>query len=208
MRSAVRKSAAARSRRVAAKKAVTGKRKAAGKRAATPRKRKAAGRKMAATRKAAARAVVPSSRTGMLIRRPVGEVFNAFVDPDITSKFWFTKSNGPLEPGRHVQWDWEMYQHSIPVWVKAVEPNARIVIEWAGYKTPTTVEWTFKTLEDRSTFVSITESGFTGTGDELTKHVANSTEGFSLVLAGLKAFLEHNIRLNLVADRFPKGIEE
>jgi hypothetical protein len=28
-----------------------------------------------------------------------------------------------------------------------------------------------------------------------------------MVLAGLKAFLEHNIRLNLVADRFPKGIE-
>jgi len=26
--------------------------------------------------------------------------------------------------------------------------------------------------------------------------------------AGAKAFLEHNIRLNLVADRFPKGIEK
>jgi hypothetical protein len=28
-----------------------------------------------------------------------------------------------------------------------------------------------------------------------------------LVLAGLKALLEHNIRLNLVRDRYPKGIE-
>jgi hypothetical protein len=28
------------------------------------------------------------------------------------------------------------------------------------------------------------------------------------MLAGLKAFLEHGIGLNLVADRFPKGIEE
>jgi hypothetical protein len=28
------------------------------------------------------------------------------------------------------------------------------------------------------------------------------------VLAGLKALLEHGIQLNLVADRFPKGIEE
>jgi hypothetical protein len=28
------------------------------------------------------------------------------------------------------------------------------------------------------------------------------------VLAGLKALLEHNVRLNLVADRFPKGIAE
>ena len=25
------------------------------------------------------------------------------------------------------------------------------------------------------------------------------------VLAGLKALLEHNVRLNLVADRYPKG---
>ena len=36
----------------------------------------------------------------------------------------------------------------------------------------------------------------------------NYSGGFTLVLAGLKAFLEHNVRLNLVADRYPKGIEE
>ena len=32
------------------------------------------------------------------------------------------------------------------------------------------------------------------------------TEGFALVLAGLKALLEHNIRLNLVRDRHPDGL--
>jgi hypothetical protein len=37
--------------------------------------------------------------------------------------------------------------------------------------------------------------------------MTDSTSGFPLVLAGLKAFLEHNVRLNLVADRFSKGIE-
>jgi uncharacterized protein YndB with AHSA1/START domain len=200
------KSSVKTTRKAAGKKAaVIRKRRVVARKAATTRKQKAAARKAAATRKTGA---VPASNTGMLIRRPVAEVFDAFINPDITSKFSFTKSNGPLEPGGHVQWDWEMYKHSIPVTVKAVEPNARIVIEWPGYKTPTTVEWTFKTLDDGLTFVSITESGFSGTGGELTKHVANSTEGFSLVLAGLKAFLEHNIRLNLVADRFPKGIEE
>jgi hypothetical protein len=40
------------------------------------------------------------------------------------------------------------------------------------------------------------------------KQVTDSTQGFSLVLAGLKALLEHDVRLNLVADRYPKGIEE
>jgi uncharacterized protein YndB with AHSA1/START domain len=61
------------------------------------------------------------AQTGMLIRRPVTEVFQAFVDPEITSKFWFTKGSG-------------------------------------------------------------------------------RTQGFTFVLSGLKALLEHNVVLNLVAD--------
>jgi uncharacterized protein YndB with AHSA1/START domain len=150
---------------------------------------------------------VPISKTGMLIRKPVAEVFEAFINPDITTQFWFTKSSGRLQAGQQVQWDWEMYGVSIPVTAKMIEPHQRIVIEWPGYSGHTTVEWLFMPQADGSTFVSITEAGFTGSGDELVQQVADSTGGFSWVLAGLKALLEHNIRLNLVADRFPKGIE-
>jgi uncharacterized protein YndB with AHSA1/START domain len=90
---------------------------------------------------------------------------------------------------------------------ETVEPNKRIVLEWPGYRAPTTVEWLFAPQPDGTTFVSITEAGFTGDGDELVKQVTDSTQGFSLVLAGLKALLEHDVSLNLVADRYPKGIE-
>jgi uncharacterized protein YndB with AHSA1/START domain len=201
------KSAVKTKRKAAAKKAaVTPKRRAAGRKAAKTRKGRAAGRKAAATRKGLSTA--PMSKTGMLIRRPVSEVFDAFVDPDITTKFWFTKSTGALEVGKQVHWEWDMYGFAIPVTAKTIELNKRIVIEWPGYKNLTTVEWTFKPMDDGTTFVRITEVGFAGTGDELTKRVGNSTEGFSLVLAGLKALLEHNVRLNLVGDRFPKGMEE
>lgn len=148
---------------------------------------------------------VPVSKTGMLIRKPVAEVFEALVDPDITTKFWFTKSSGRLEDGKQVQWEWGMYDISILVTARAIEPNRRILIAWPRYGSLTTVEWTFAPQEDGTTFVQITESGFTGDGDELVKQVTSSTEGFTLVLAGLKALLEHNIRLNLVADRFPRG---
>lgn len=151
---------------------------------------------------------VPVTDTGMLIRKPVADVFEAFVDPDITTKFWFTRSSGGLEVGKRVQWDWEMYGISIPVTPKAIEPDKRIVIEWPGYGGLTTVEWTFAPHEDGTTFVRITETGFTGDGDALVKQVTSSTQGFTLVLAGLKALLEHDVRLNLVADRYPKGIEE
>jgi len=148
---------------------------------------------------------LPVMSTGMLIRRPARDVFEAFIDPAITTQFWFTKSTGRLEVGKPVRWSWEMYDVSADVTVKAIDPNERIVIEWPGDKAPTTVEWAFAAQPDGTTFVSITESGFTGSGDELVKQVADSTQGFALVLAGLKALLEHGVRLNLVADRYPKG---
>jgi uncharacterized protein YndB with AHSA1/START domain len=147
----------------------------------------------------------PIAKTGMLIRKPITEVFEAFVNPDITTKFWFTKSSGRLEPGKQIKWEWEMYNVSIPVTTKAIEPNKRLLIEWPGHGGPTTVEWTFEDRNDGTTFVEITESGFTGTGDEIVAKVADSSQGFSLVLAGVKALLEHNVRLNLVPDRYPKG---
>jgi len=107
-----------------------------------------------------------------------------------------------------VQWDWDMYAISVPVTAKVVESNRRIVIEWPGYRNPTTVEWIFLPQDDGTTFVRITEAGFSGDGDELVKRVTGSTQGFTLVLAGCKALLEHNVRLNLVADRYPRGIEQ
>ena len=148
---------------------------------------------------------VPVAHTGMLIRRPAGDVFEALVNPSITSKFWFTNGSGRLETGKRVRWDWKMYDASADVLAKAIEPNNRIEIQWPRQSGPTTVEWRFEALRDDATFVDVTESGFQGSADDLVEYVADSTQGFSLVLAGMKAFLEHGVQLNLTADRFPKG---
>jgi uncharacterized protein YndB with AHSA1/START domain len=148
----------------------------------------------------------PVMKTGMLIRRSVADVFEAFVNPDITTKFWFTKSSGRLETGKTVQWEWAMYGVSIPVTVKAVDANKRILIEWPGQNGQTTVEWLFTAREDGTTFVDITNSGFTGDGDQVVAEATDSMQGFTLVLAGLKALLEHEVQLNLVPDRYPDGI--
>jgi len=145
------------------------------------------------------------AKTEMLIRRPVAEVFEAFIDPAMTTKFWFTKSTGRLETGQKIRWDWEMYNSSTDVNVKAIEPNKRILVEWIAYGEPTSIEWIFTSRPDNTTFVSITNSGFKGTEEEIAQQAISSTEGFTFVLAGLKAFLEHNINLNLIADRFPSG---
>ena len=140
----------------------------------------------------------PIVRAQMLIRTPVAAVFEAFIDPAITSRFWFTRGSERLEQGKNVTWHWDMYGATAQVAVKVVEPNRRILIEW-----PTPVEWLFTPRKDDTTFVTITASGFGGTEDEKVARAIDSMGGFSLLLAGCKAHLEHGIMLNLVGDHNP-----
>lgn len=149
----------------------------------------------------------PRARAEMLIRRPASQVFEAFVDPEITSKFWFTGGSGRLEPGKTVTWEWAMYGFSTAVNVKALEEDRRILVEWPGEEDNLTqVEWVFTDRGDGTTFVSITHSGFSGEDAQRAEQAVGSTEGFAFVLAGLKAYLERGVQLNLVADRFPDGL--
>jgi len=150
----------------------------------------------------------PVAKVEMLIRKPVAEVFEAFIDPEITTKFWFTKSSGKIKAGKQVTWYWEMYNISVPVNVREVEKNRRILIDWGNYDSASTVEWIFTPYGNDATYVSITNSGFKGDGDKLVSDVLDSKGGFTWVLAGAKAWLEHNIHLNLIADAYPKGLRE
>lgn len=151
--------------------------------------------------------MAPVAKTGMLIRKPPVDVFEAFVDPAVTTKFWFTDGSERLEAGKTIRWDWKMYGVFADVVVKAIDPNRRILVAWGGPdEIPTDVEWTFTPHSD-GTFVEIVNSGFEGDGESVVQQALDSMGGFSLVLAGAKALLEHNIQLSLVPDRFPAGLE-
>lgn len=145
----------------------------------------------------------PVVKTQMLIRRPAAEVYEAFVDPAITTKFWFTKSSGRLEPSGTAKWEWEMYGVSTQVRVMALEPGRRIAIEWDDPPCP--VEWNFTARPDNTTLVTITNCGFAGTDDQQVTAAIDSMGGFCFLLAALKAYLEHGIQLNLVADHHPNA---
>ena len=145
------------------------------------------------------------AEAGMLIRKPVAEVFEAFVNPEITTNFWFTKSSGKLEEGEEIIWTWEMYNLDVPVRVSEIIPNEKIEIEWGNYDDMTRVVFNFKEISESETFVNVVNDLFKGNTDELKKQIRDSTGGFNLVMAGCKAWLEHGINLNLIKDRFPMG---
>jgi uncharacterized protein YndB with AHSA1/START domain len=148
----------------------------------------------------------PVVETGMLMRKPVDEVFEAFVNPGITTKFWFTDSTGPLEPGAEVRWTWSFYGVSTPVRVHEFDKNARLVIEWGERPASTTFTVTFTPKGDDATYVEIKESGFGGeTGDDVVAWALGSMGGFTQALAAFKAYLDHGIVVRIVADRFPDG---
>ena len=142
----------------------------------------------------------------MLIRKPASEVFNAFINPVETTNFWFTKSSGRLELGKTVTWEWEMYSIKTIIRVKEIIPDEKIVMDWG--EPATTVEYVFTSLTADTTYVVIKNYGFEQSGDELIAVIRDSTGGFTTVLDGLKAYLEHNIKLNLVGDKFPKEVSD
>ena len=147
---------------------------------------------------------MPSVETQMLIRKPVSQVFQAFIDPKITTNFWFTKSSGRLEVGKKVKWEWEMYGVSSNVLTKEIIPNKFISTEWGNPST--TVDYEFIDLKNKTTYVVIKNYGFKETGNDLIQVIKDGTGGFTTVLDGLKAYLEHNIKLNLIADKYPKEV--
>ncbi|OTG91657.1 SRPBCC domain-containing protein [Acinetobacter sp. ANC 3813] len=139
--------------------------------------------------------------TQMLIRKSVNIVFNAFVDPLITSQFWFSHSTGYLEKGKSVQWSWQKYNAKADVQVLDIQENALIRIEWGEPKSK--VDFIFEKISAMETYLRIKNYDIPLEGQALMDFVIDSTGGFTTVLDAAKIHLEHGIQSNLIWDKFP-----
>lgn len=147
----------------------------------------------------------PEAKTQLMVRKPAADVFEALVNPEITSKFWFTKSSGRMEAGKTLQWQWEMYGVGAEAKVKEIEKDKRIVFIWGDAGQPgTLVEINLATVGRNYTFITISESGFAN-DETLIPTLVDRTGGWTFLVATLKAYLEHNIILNTVLDHAPEA---
>lgn len=133
------------------------------------------------------------------ISRPVAEVYEAVSDPDRLSKYFTTGgARGRLEPGAEVSWDFADFPGRFPVTVVEAEAPRRIVIEWDGNETVddrTRVVFEFAPIDNGTrTLVTITESSWRAT-DAGAKSAFGNCEGWTGMLAALKAWVEHGINL-------------
>ena len=144
------------------------------------------------------------AQAAMLIRCPIDEVFNAFIDPSVTSKFWFSDGSAILrEAGQRATWRWSWYGVESPVEVLEIDTPQLLCVRWGEGDDAGIVTWRFSSRGDGAAFVEIEHVGFSGDANAVLAQVRDSTEGFALVLAGAKAWLEHGVRLDLVPDRHP-----
>lgn len=136
------------------------------------------------------------ARAEMLIRRPVADVFDAFVRTDMITQFWLESASGPLGPGARVEWRFMVPGAVETVTVTAFENQRRIAFDWSD---SVSVNMQFEELSDRATRVSVDVAGFKG--DQACADMVNATEGFSIVLCDLKILLEVGRSGNLVRDK-------
>jgi uncharacterized protein YndB with AHSA1/START domain len=135
------------------------------------------------------------------VSRPCAEVYEAVADPDQLSRYFTTGgARGRLEPGTDVTWDFHDFPGAFPVRVVEADPPRRIVIEWDGRETSgdrgtTTTTFEFEPLDaDTRTLVTITESSWRPTPDGA-RNAFGNCEGWTGMLAALKAWVEHGINL-------------
>jgi uncharacterized protein YndB with AHSA1/START domain len=132
----------------------------------------------------------------MLIRRPPGEVFAAFVNPTMLRKFWLQDASGPLAPGARVKWSFMVPGVEDTVVVRRFEAPRHLAFDWSD---GVHVEMKFEEWEPEATRVNVAVSGLAGEG--LLQQAADVIEGFSIVLCDLKTLLESGTSGNLVRDK-------
>lgn len=144
-----------------------------------------------------------SARARIRIRSAPSDVFAAFANAANMSKFWFARSDDGLQQGKASTWSLGSGANafSFDVNVKEVRKPEKIRIEWEGPDgNLTQVVWLFEGTDDGETILTIEESGFSGSADDIVKRVADSTGGFNQVIVAAKALIEHGVAVNVVTD--------
>ena len=136
------------------------------------------------------------AKASLLIRRPPRAVFDAFASADTITRFWLTRTSGPLAPGAVVHWEFMVPGAKETVTVTGFDAGYRIAFTWSS---GLTVELSFEPHHGDGTHVTVSVGGFEE--KNLPDQVADVVEGFSIVLCDLKTLLELGESAHLVRDK-------
>ncbi len=136
------------------------------------------------------------------IEKPVHEVFAAIVSGDSLCRYFTSATSGDLVEGKTVKWRWEHYHAELPVTVTRIVSNqcieltldSRLWEKTSAEAYPVTVRFDFEALDDGSTMLAISESGWKTDADGL-KGSHDNCSGWTHMAMCLKGWIEHGIDL-------------
>lgn len=145
---------------------------------------------------------IVSATAQILIHRPPDVVFETFADPSKLTQFWFPSVSGRLDVVGSQRWALgaEKDAFSFEVIVDEVRESASVQLRWGGAGALTTVNMTFVEAGIGHTHLRIEETGFGGDERTQVQAALESTKGFNQLVVAAKAFVEHGVVLNIVAD--------
>ncbi len=144
-----------------------------------------------------------NAKASIEILKPLEEVFEAIVNPDIMSNYFLQSSTGRLEEGVTVEWKFPEFDDIFPVTGKVIKAYDYISFDWSGGIEGMIVEIFLESYQDVFTVVRIKES-FMKMDEEGIKQAIGQTEGWANFLACLKANVEYGINLRKGAFDFMK----
>ncbi|KON67834.1 hypothetical protein AKG34_02675 [Peribacillus butanolivorans] len=139
--------------------------------------------------------------TKFKILKPVNEVYEAIVDPEKMSNYWFSSGTGRVEQGKTITWRYDEYNGEVVINVLEVEEDKKIVFSWGGYGQETVVTITLKELDNTRTIIEVNELGFKEDDPEIINKMIGQKEGWVYMLTCLKGYLENginNLRASLI----------
>ncbi|WP_102348749.1 SRPBCC family protein [Bacillus sp. Marseille-P3661] len=132
--------------------------------------------------------------TKFKILQPAHVVFEAIVDPAKIGNFWFSSSSERWDQGKTITLRYDEYNAVGDIKVVEIVDNSKIVFTWGSESNEeTVVTIVLKELEDRSTIIEVTESGFREDDPEIMNKMLDQKGGWVYMLSCLKSYLENGV---------------
>lgn len=131
--------------------------------------------------------------TKMNIQKPAHEIFEALVDPDKMSNYWFSSGTHRVEQGKKIIWRYDEYKAEVEINILEVEQEKKIVFSWGAEGQETIVTISLEELDRAHTLIEVNESGFQEDDPEIVHKMMGQKEGWVYMLTCLKGYLENGI---------------
>jgi uncharacterized protein YndB with AHSA1/START domain len=129
-----------------------------------------------------------------MILKPIDQVFQSIINPDILSNYFISKASGPIKQGETVTWFFDDVGVQLLVIIKTIKENELITFDWKASGITTQVDIALIAIDANLTSVIITEKSFQLNNTEVLKAL-QQTQGWTDFVCSMKAFLYCGINL-------------